>query len=223
MQGAELMSKTHPVGRRVLAVLAALALVVTTACSDDPERADTESLSDATADSDAGAEDEAVGEDQPAPEETQAAAGAVPSEAAPADDPNGPALASLAVPINYIDGGELDMAVTSVDIAGELLRVSIRFTVDLPTGAEPAALGAILTGDEIAPAAGISPELIDPVNLKAYSVVAGAIPNGTSVDLEDGVAHTLVFYFAAPEDDMQTVDIVMSSQTRPITDVPVAP
>jgi hypothetical protein len=216
------MSMTHPVRRRLLVVVAALALTVTAACSDDPERADTESLSDTTADSDA-AEQDQVSEEAPAEVGTEPVEEAVPSEQAPADEPAGPALASLTVPISYIDGGELDMAVTSIDVAGELMRVSMTFTVDLPTGSEPAALGAILVGDETFPATGVSPELIDPVNLKAYSVVAGEIPNGTSVDLQDGVPHTLVFYFAAPEDDMQTVDIVLMSQTPPITDVPVTP
>jgi hypothetical protein len=216
------MSLTHPVRRRLLAVVAALTLAVTTACSDDPERADTESLSDATADGQA-AEQEQASDDAPAEAVTESAASDASSEHAPADEPTGPALASLTVPISYIDGGELDMAVTSVDIAGELMRVSMTFTASLPDGSEPVALGAILVGDETFPATGISPELIDPVNLKAYEVVAGAIPNGTSVDLEDGVSHTLVFYFAAPQDDMETVDLVLMSQTPPITDVPVTP
>jgi hypothetical protein len=212
------MSITNPARRGWLALVAALALVLTTACSDDPEQADTESLSNT------GTEEQAPVEEE-APVETAAAAatepaeGAAQSEAAPAE-PSGPPLASMTMPITFIEGGELEADVISMDVTGELMRVGITFTASLPVEVEEVGIGAVLTANENAPAAGISPEVIDPVNLKAYQAVAGWIPNGTSIYLRDGASHTIVFYYAAPQEQVETVDIKLSSQTPPITDVP---
>jgi hypothetical protein len=206
------MRTTHRVRRAGLA-LVALLLVLATACSDNPERADTESISADDNDNSPAVETE---EAPPQDVESEVAE----TEPATAQEPPGEPLASLSVPISYIDGGELDIEVTGIEVAGELMRVSMTFTATVPTGTEPVALGAVLIGDETFPGTAVEPEVIDPVNLKAYEVVAGQTDNGTSVDLEDGVPQTLVFYFAAPQDDVDAVDIVLSSQTPPITDVP---
>lgn len=205
--------------RRAGLALVALLLVLATACSDDPERADTESISADDNDGTSSVEtEEAPPEEDPASEIVDGG-----TEPETADEPPGEPLASTTVPISFIDGGELDMAVTTLEVAGQLMRVGITFTASLPIEAEEVAVGAVLEANESAPAAGISPEVIDPVNLKAYEVVAGEVPNGSSIDLEDGVSHTVVFYFAAPQDDVDTVDVVLSSQTPPITDVPFSP
>jgi hypothetical protein len=132
-------------------------------------------------------------------------------------------LARKTVPISYGIGGELDIAVTQLDVVGELLRLGLTFTASLPAGSEDVELGAVLAGDENQSVAPVSPELIDPVNLKAYEAVAGDIPIGNSFPLADGVPATIVFYFAAPQDEIKTFDIVVSSRTPTIVDVPFAP
>ena len=71
----------------------------------------------------------------------------------------------------------------------------------------------------LSPAAAISPELIDPVHLKAYEAVV-SVPIGTAINLTGGAPRTLDFYYAAPQDDIRTVDIVLSSQAPTMTDVP---
>ena len=215
------MRTTHRARRAGLA-LAALLLVLATACSDDPERADTESISaDGNDDTSAVQTDEAgvpepPPDEEPPPEDEPSQDGAD----QPANEAPGEPLGSVTVPINFGDGGELDMSVTDLAVAGDLMRVAITFTMSLPTGAEDTAIGAVITANESAPAAGIFPEVIDPVNLKAYEVVAGYVPNGTGIYLGDDAPRTLVFYFAAPEDQVDTVDVVVSSQTPPITDIP---
>ena len=130
-------------------------------------------------------------------------------------------LGSETVDIAFIEDGELEMAVTEMEVEGELLRASITFTASIPDTVESVALGAIVAADEAFTATGVSPELIDPVNLKAYEMVAGGVPNGTSVELYNGEPHAVDFYFAAPEDDVETFDVVVHSASPAIQNVPV--
>lgn len=209
------MRTTHRARRAGLA-LVALLLVLATACSNDPERADTESISaDGNDDTSAVDTEEAAAPETPPDDEPSSD-----DEQPPDDEQPGEPLGSITVPIGFIDEGELDIAVTDIAVTGDLMRVAVTFTASLPIEAEEVAIGAVVLANESAPAGGFSPEVIDPVNLKAYEAVAGAVPNGTSVDLENGAQHTLVFYFAAPQDEVDTVDVVLSSQIRPITDIP---
>lgn len=156
-------------------------------------------------------------DDRPAPESDEGEADQE-SEEGPTE-----ALATLSIPIGFIEGGELEVAVNSLEVTGELLRMALTFTASLPREVEEVAIGAVLSSDEGAPAAGISPELIDPVNLKAYDVVTGAIRSGSSIDLVDGSPLTIVFYYAAPEDDVETFDVRLSSESPALTDVPFEP
>ena len=204
-----------------LALVAALALLLTSACSDDPGQADTESLSDTASEEPATADEEAPAETEPVAAASEPEAEDPQGGAASAEQ--GPPLASTTMPISFVEGGELEAAVTSLDVTGELMRLGITFTMSLPVEVEEVAIGAVLTADENAPAAGISPEIIDPVNLKAYQAVAGYIPNGTGIYLRDGASHTVVAYYAAPQDQVETIDIKLSSQTPPIADVPFQP
>lgn len=139
----------------------------------------------------------------------------------PQEQPAEP-LAAVSLPISFVEGGKLDIAVTSFDVAGDLLRLAVQFTATLPLEVEDVAVAAVLESKG-SPAAAISPELIDPVNLKAYEVVAGGTNPGTSLDLVDGGSRTLVFYYAAPQDDVATFDIVFSSGGAILTDVPFKP
>jgi hypothetical protein len=214
------MRTTHRARRAGLA-LVALLFVLATACSEDPERADTESISADGNDGTSAQQTDETNAPEPPPDEERPPDEEPSSDAEPpANEPPGEPLASTTVPIGFIDGGELDMAVTDLAVTGDLMRVAVTFTATLPIEAEEVAIGAVVTANESAPAAGISPEVIDPVNLKAYEAVAGAVPNGTGIYIEDGAPHTLVFYFAAPQDQMETVDVVISSEAPPITDIP---
>ncbi len=163
------------------------------------------------------------GEASPSEEASDSGAGQGPDRgAAEAPDP-ADALATVAIPIGFIEGGELEVAVNSFEVTGELLRMALTFTASLPSDVEEVAIGAVLSSDENAPATGISPELIDPVNLKAYEVVAGDITSGTRIDLVDGSPRTIVFYYAAPQDDVETFDVQLSSESPALTDVPFEP
>jgi hypothetical protein len=63
------------------------------------------------------------------------------------------------MPIGFVEGGELEIAVTEVAVSGELLRVALAFTASLPPEVEEVALGAVLASDENQPGRGFSPEL----------------------------------------------------------------
>lgn len=130
-------------------------------------------------------------------------------------------LATVSFPIGFVEDGELEVTVTSLEVTGELLRLAIAFTATLPDEVDDVALGAVLASNENAPGGEVRPEVIDPVNLKAYEVVAGAIPLGTAAYLTDASARTIVFYYAAPQDEVDALDIRLSSQAPALTDVPV--
>jgi hypothetical protein len=40
------------------------------------------------------------------------------------------------------------------------------------------------------------------------------------VELFDGAPQTLIFYYAAPQDDLETLDLIVSSQVPTVTDIP---
>jgi hypothetical protein len=148
-----------------------------------------------------------------------AAAGSAPPMVSAAPDPPSAAIATADIPIPFVDGGALQVAVTGIDVAGELMRLRLTFTAKVRSSTQAVAIGAVLAADETYPAMEISPELIDPVHLKAYEAVV-SIPNGTAINLSGGESRTLVFYYAAPQDDIRTFDIVLSSQAPTMTDVP---
>lgn len=147
-------------------------------------------------------------------------AGAAPSASA-ARAPASPSavIATADIPISFIDGGTLQVAVTGIDVVGELMRLRLTFTAKVPSATQEVAIGSVLAADDTFPATAISPELIDPVHLKAYEAVV-SVPNGTAINLIGGESRTLVFYYAAPQDKIQTFDIILSSKTPTVTDVP---
>jgi hypothetical protein len=153
-----------------------------------------------------------------APNSAPAATPSPPSAAVAADSPSS-AIATVDIPISFIDKGTLQVAVTGMDVVGNLMRLRLTFTANVPSASQEVAIGSVLAGDDTYPATAISPELIDPVHLKSYEAVI-SVPNGTKIDLIAGEPRTLEFYYAAPQDDIQTFDIILSSQTPSITDVP---
>jgi hypothetical protein len=141
----------------------------------------------------------------------------------PAEDP----LATTTIPISTDAGeaGQLAVAVDELQVVGELLRLTVTFvpTITEQQSGQSLFLGGTLVQNQSASASSVTPELIDPVNLKAYELVAGGVANGTSVPLYDGTPITISFYFAAPQDAVEAFDIQLSSQVPILRDVPLSP
>ncbi len=78
-----------------------------------------------------------------------------------------------------------------------------------------------MVGNDDQSAAETAPELIDPVNLKAYDVVVGETLGET--ELLPGSPRTIVYYYAAPQDRVEAIDLRFSSQIPPLTGVPFEP
>jgi hypothetical protein len=201
-----------------LVATAGCVAVVLSACSREPD--DQAATDMPSADAGQASTAPALDPDGVATAATSPTPGTQQSEPFAPESPTAQPRASVSVPIGFIDGGELEMAVASVEVVGELMRVGITFNASLPPEAPSVAIGAVLAASETAPATGFSPEVIDPVNLKAYEAVVGAIPNGTTVNIQDGVPQTLIFYYAAPQDDVETLDIIVSSQVPTLSDIP---
>lgn len=193
--------------------------LVTASCTDTPDATDSSRVENRSVNAtDTGS----IEMSSPTP---SAATPVAPTETPPYDaaadaTPSDAAAAAVTIAIPFLDGGKMRALVTDVEVTGELLRIAVTFAADLPLEAEEVTIAAVLEGDENASAASIRPELIDPVNLKAYETVVGGTKLGESVPLVDGVPRTLAFYFAAPQERAQTFDLHLSSQAPPITDIP---
>lgn len=191
--------------RLVLAVAAALVAAVLAGCSSDEEPA--------------------------APAATEAPTTSAPAEDGETDDEEAAeqetdereALASVTVPVSFVDDAEVLAEVLEFSPADELVRMTMRFTASLPSGTEAVALGAVLERNDNAPGAAVQPELVDPMNLKAYEPVLGGTRSGSSLNLPDGVPVELVYYYATPEDPVDTVDVVLAEQAPSLLDVPFRP
>jgi hypothetical protein len=193
--------------RLVLAVAAAVVATVLAGCSSAEEPAATnasevpvQSEPDARAEED---DDEQEGSDD--------------------EEQKRKALASVTVPVSFVDGAEVLAEVLEFSAADELVRMTMRFTASLPSGTEKVALGAVLERNENAPGAAVQPELVDTTNLKAYEPVLGGTRSGSSLNLSDGVPVELVYYYATPEDPVDTVDVVLAEQAPSLLDVPFRP
>lgn len=193
--------------RLVLAVAAAVVATVLAGCSSAEEPAATnasevpvQSEPDARAEED---DDEQEGSDD--------------------EEQKRKALASVTVPVSFVDGAEVLAEVLEFSAADELVRMTMRFTASLPSGTEEVALGAVLELNENAPGAAVQPELVDTANLKAYEPVLGGTRSGSSLNLSDGVPVELVYYYATPEDPVDTVDVVLAEQAPSLLDVPFRP
>jgi hypothetical protein len=133
------------------------------------------------------------------------------------------ALASVTVPVSFVDGAEVLAEVLEFSTADELVRMTMRFTASLPSGTEEVALGAVFERNDNAPGAAVRPELVDTTNLKAYEPVLGGTANGNSLNLTDGVPAEVVYYYATPEDPVDSFDVVLGEQVPSLLDVPFRP
>jgi hypothetical protein len=151
------------------------------------------------------------------PASTATAAPTQRQTAEPLPPPELDPIAAVAAPIPWMEDGQVDIAVTSIEEVGELLRVGVTFTPFLPTTESDVSITAMADGREFQPGARIAPRLLDPVGLKEYLVVRGAI---SSVTVPHGVPRTLLFYFPAFVDDVDTFDMILGDGMPSLTDIP---
>jgi hypothetical protein len=159
---------------------------------------------------------EPVAEEEAPAEEDDAAAVDRPEAQAPPSQ----VLASVRIPVPSAPGAEVDMAVNSWEVRGDLLRVVMTYTADLPQGVDAVDLrtlaGQGVGGNQILP------RLIDPVHLKEYTVVTGS--RGTySLSLQHGEPRSFAYYYAAPADPVESFDVQLRSDLPLLVDVPYAP
>ena len=189
-------------------MVAALAVVLLVGCADDDAEsgaateAGSEPATEPAGDDDAG--QGAVDPDEPVSDDgagdVSGDGDATPMPARPEGEP----LAATEHPAQEL-GGTLEIELYAREV-GELLRVSVVFT-PRDIGDERTSLaqllGASASGD------GISGRLIDPVNLLEYETVRAAVPHGQSAPAYQDQPTTLQFYFAAPEQPMETFDFLL--------------
>lgn len=156
-----------------------------------------------------------------APVQSEPDAGADQDDGDDAGQGQGEPLASVTVPVSYVDGADVLAEVLEFSGADELVRMRMRFTASLPSGTEEVALGAVLDRNESAPGAAVKPELVDTTHLKAYEPVLGG-PIGR-VNLTDGVPVEIVYYYATPDDQVDTFDVTLGGQAPSLPDVPFRP
>lgn len=211
-------------GSRLLAVGAAVALLAgCTGGGDGDDVAETTAEPEASPEPDA---DEPVGDADPPETETDAESDDGPSDgdqrAAP--EPLGDPIASVTHTVPDFDDTLVRIDVLGMEIAGELLRLTVAFT---PTWTvDPgASLNQLLGGLSASP---IGLRLVDPVNLLEYREVNGTNPTTNSIDTFTDIPVVAVYYFAAPVETPETLDIHVSVAqgdhlVPPLTGVPYQP
>jgi hypothetical protein len=115
--------------------------------------------------------------------------------------------------------GTLTFSVVDLTVRGQLTQLTLR----LQTSGSPdpsirvnQLIGSKNVGRILAP------ELIDPVNLKAYSEAEGGLGfgDGAQVTLATG-AEDFTFNYAAPQDPVTTLDVAVGSGLPTFRDVPL--
>ena len=171
------------------------AALLTTACTA-PSTPDTSPSPSASADSGAGVED------QSAP----------------------PIVEQTVVPDPRYPDNTAEIGIQSLTVDGPIMTLEYVVTPDFPSESDS---DTIYLGDAMGASAvfvASNLKLIDRANLKEYSVIYGdAQWWGTrdSVTTVNGTPLHAFAVFAAPEDDIDTVAVVMSDQFPEFTDVPI--
>jgi hypothetical protein len=131
-----------------------------------------------------------------------------------------PALASETVPLAADVGpGTLTFSVLDLAVRGQLTQLTLR--VQTSGSPDPTLrLNQLLGSRSVARE--LSPELIDPAHLKAYSEADGGIGivDGIQVTLANGSAD-FTFNYAAPQDPITTLDVAVGSGLPTFRDVPL--
>ncbi len=188
--------------RLTIAVLAGMVALVG-ACSsggDDPDAAPSSQTTASTAPTDAGATDTTS-----------------------ASDPrSGESIATLTVAVDVErPNDQVTFDVQSLTVEGPTMV--LRFSVTPDFASEDDSTGISLFDVYNRQRAGAFFQLIDRVNLKEYSVIYDAPNFWTSDDVESLNGDPMFVYavFAAPEDDIDVVDVVFRDNWPSLADVPI--
>jgi hypothetical protein len=210
--------------RRFIAGGVATAVLLAGCGSDGAEPDAADDTSDVTAQAD-GADDSDAGAQAEGDDGALDESAADEPEAARGDDTDREPLARV---VHEVPHEEVTIAieVLSMEVVGDLLRVGIEYT---PSWAvEPASrvtLNSLLGG---ADGEQFSPRLLDPVNLLEYRTVRSPVMGGTSVSVTVDEPRLLYFYFGAPVQEPETLDLHLdfgrgTSDVPPLLDIPYAP
>jgi len=150
------------------------------------------------------------------------AAPVAPSAAAPVDSraPDAAVLASTTVPLaDDVGPGTLTFSVVDLSVRGQLTQLTLR----LQTSGNPdptLRVNQVIGSKDVGRV--LAPELIDPVNLKAYSEADGGLGfgDGAQVTLATG-SQDFTFNYAAPQDPVTTLDVAVGSGLPTFRDVPL--
>jgi hypothetical protein len=159
----------------------------------------------------------------PAAPQAAPAQGAAP-QAVPSAGPrtaDAPALASATVPLAADVGpGTLTFSVLDLAVRGKLTQLTLR--VQTSGSPDPTLRINQLLGTKSV-ARELSPELIDPANLKAYSEADDGIGiiDGIGITLANGTAD-FTFNYAAPQDPVTALDVAVGSGLPTFRDVPLS-
>jgi hypothetical protein len=132
-----------------------------------------------------------------------------------------PALASASVPLAADVGpGTLTFSVLDLAVRGKLTQLTLRV---LTSGSPDPTLRLNQLLGSKSVARELSPELIDPANLKAYSEADGGIGivDGIGITLANGTAD-FTFNYAAPQDPVTALDVAVGSGLPTFRDVPLS-
>jgi hypothetical protein len=209
---------------RHVIVGAVAALLVLTGCGSDDGEPDgvegTAEQTDETATTEAPDVDapEDVDDDPDGEQDDDAVAG----DGGTSNPPSGESIASV---VHEVHGEDATVAVEvrSMELVGDLLRVGVEFTPSWSV--EPSSrvtLNSLIGG---AAAEGFGPRLLDPVNLLEYRTVRSPVGNGTSVSAIADQPRLLYFYFGAPVQEPETLDLHLDfhqgpSDVPPLVDIP---
>jgi len=117
---------------------------------------------------------------------------------------------------------EVTLGVVSLTVEGEVMVLRLAMTPRLASASDSSSISQFKAlGEEL-----FRPTLVDAENLKEYSVIKqnGGSPWQTK-DLElktvNGGTMLAWAYFAAPEDDIDTIDLRLSDNVPAFTDIPI--
>lgn len=166
--------------------------------------------------------------------ESTATASSAPSSSSPEQSPTGgtasesqapsdrEALASETIELAPDYGGTLTFSVLSLTVEGELTALELELLPEADNLDEGTTVNNVISGTPES-TRDLAPELLDPVNLKAYSEVEGGfgVEEGINTQVTDGLPMTFTFYYAAPQDDVDTFDVAVGSGLPTFRGVPV--
>ncbi len=120
------------------------------------------------------------------------------------------------------NGDSVQVGITSLEVQDRVLRLELAVTPDLGSQSDSKEISLFDLNEYFR-----FPSLLDRANLKRYDIVrAGASNPFSSNEAEtktvNGRPMRAYYYFAAPEDDIDVIDVVLSDGYPAFTDVPIS-